>query len=96
MKKYAVTVLLTTALVLPVVLFLLLGSYLYPDVLVAAGVAVAVGWALNVAWAFAVQGAAAPEAARSGGDTLSIAMRFGWVCPIVLVLSTWLAWRIAA
>jgi len=75
------TVLLLTALVLPVVLFWLLRSRSRLNVLVVAGIAIAVGWALNLAWASAAH------------QSLAIAGAFGWVCPAVLVLLTWLVWR---
>jgi hypothetical protein len=93
MAKFAVTALLLTALLLPVVLFWLLRSRLRMHVLAAAVIAVATGWALNVAWAFASQGSTANDPAQVNGDTLSIAMRFGWACPTVLVFLTWLVWR---
>jgi len=77
------TVLLLTALVLPVVLFWLLKSRSRLNVLVVAGIAIAVGWALNLAWASAAH------------ESLAIAGAFGWVCPALLVLLTWLVWRFA-
>jgi len=61
--------------------------------LVAAAIAVASGWALNVAWAFAAQGNTVKDQPQSSGNFLSIATRFGWACPTVLVLITWLVWR---
>ena len=76
-------VLLATALVLPVVLFWLLKSRSRLSGLVVAVIAVAVGWALNLAWASVAQ------------ESLAIAGAFGWVCPAVLVLLTWLVWRFA-
>jgi hypothetical protein len=77
------TVLLLTALVLPVVLFWLLKSRSRLNALIVAGIAIAVGWALNLAWASAAH------------ESLAIAGAFGWVCPAVLVLLTWLVWRFA-
>ena len=88
MEKFAVTALLLIALALPVVLFWLLRSRSRLGGPVAAAVAVATGWALNVAWAFV-----ATKDPPQANETLSIAMRFGWVCPTVLVLFTWLVWR---
>jgi hypothetical protein len=93
MKNPAITALLLTALVSPVALFLLLLSHSRLDVPIAAALAVAIGWALNVAWAFAAQGAAARDPSRADGNTVSIATRFGWLCPAVLVLLVWLAWH---
>jgi hypothetical protein len=93
MKKFATTALLLTALLLPVVLFWLVRSRSHLHGLAAAAIAVATGWALNVAWAFASQGSSTNDPSQVNGDTLSIAMRFGWACPTVLVFLTWLVWR---
>ena len=92
MKKFAITALLLTALLLPVVLYWMLRSRSHLHGLVAAAIAVATGWALNVAWAFASQAGTANASSQVSGDTLSIAMRFGWFCPTVLVFITWLVW----
>ena len=93
MKKFATTALLLTALLLPVVLFWLARSRSQLNGLAAAAIAVATGWALNVAWAFASQRSTTSDPSLVDGDTLSIAMRFGWACPTVLVFLTWLVWR---
>jgi hypothetical protein len=93
MRKFAATALLLTALLLPVVIFWLVRSRSHLNGLIAAAIAVATGWALNVAWAFASQGSSPNAPSQVNGDTLSIAMRFGWVCPTVLVFLTWLVWR---
>ncbi len=93
MENIAVIVLLVAALVGPVVVFWLLKSRSSLHGLVAAAIAVAVGWGLNVAWAWYSQGSTASDPSQTGGDNLSIAIRFGWACPIVLVLLTWLVWR---
>src|ERR1022692_2017914 len=93
MKKFATTVLLLTALVLPVVIFWLLRSRSLLNGLAAAAIAVAPGWALNVAWAFVSQGGITNDPSQVNGDTLSIAKRFGWACPAVLVFLTWLIWH---
>ena len=87
--KFAATALLPIALALPVVLFWLLRSRARLSGPFAAAIAGAAGWALNVTWAF-VATKAQPQANE---ETLSIAMRFGWVCPTVLVFLTWLVWR---
>ena len=92
MKKFATTALLLTALLLPVILFWQFRSRLHLDALAAAAIAVATGWALNVAWAFASQEGTAHVPSQVNGNTLSIAMRFGWACPTFLVLLTWLVW----
>src|SRR6185436_5065798 len=93
MKKFATTALLLMALLLPVVLFWLVRSRSHLNGLAAAAIAVAIGWALNVAGAFASQGGNTNDPSQVNGDTLSIAMRFGWACPTVLVLITWLVWH---
>jgi hypothetical protein len=93
MKNFATTALLLTALLLPIVLFWLVRSRTRLHGLAAAAIAVATGWALNVAWAFTSQGSTAYDPSKTYEDTLSIAMRFGWACPTVLVFLTWLVWR---
>ena len=93
MESLAVNLLLLTALALPVVLFWLLRSRSRVSGLVAAAIAIAAGWALNLAYAFVVQNAVPTDPAQLDGDTLAIAAAFGWVCPSVLVLLTWLVWR---
>ncbi|GAB3362021.1 hypothetical protein [Lysobacter tyrosinilyticus] len=96
MRKFFITLLLIVALALPVALFLLLWPHFHLSALVAAAIAIAAGWALNVAWTFASQSDVSAETSPGSGNTLSIAARFGWACPTVLVLLAWAAWRIAA
>ena len=91
MRKSVVAILLLAALVLPVTVFLLLWPGLHWSGLAAAALAIATGWVLNVAWAMASR-----ATATGGGNTVSIAAYFGWLCPAVLVLLTWLAWRFTA
>jgi hypothetical protein len=93
MEKFAATALLLAALALPVVLFWLLRSRSRLNALAAAAIAVATGWALNVAWAFVSQGSTTGDPSQVDGGGLSIAIRFGWACPTVLVFLTWLIWR---
>jgi hypothetical protein len=93
MQKFATTALLLTALLLPVVLFWVLRSRSRLHGLAAAAIAVTTGWVLNMAWAFTSQGSTTNDPSQADGDTLSIAMRFGWACPAVLVFFTWLVWR---
>lgn len=93
MGKFTTNALLVTALALPIVLFWQLGAHAALSTLVAAVIAVAAGWALNVAWAFAAQKHGAEDASQGNAGTLRIAMAFGWACPVVLVLLTWLALR---
>ena len=77
------TILLITALALPVVLFWLLKSRSRLGGFIVAAIAILSGWTLNLAWAFAAH------------ESLARAGAFGWVCPTVLVLLTWLVWRFA-
>jgi len=72
------TILLLTALVLPIALFWLLKSRTSLSGPIAAAIAVAAGWGLNFAWASVAH------------ESIPMAARFGWVCPTVLVLLTWL------
>lgn len=92
-KKFATTALLLTALLLPVLLFWLLRSRSHLNGLAAAAISVAAGWALNVAWAFASQRSTTDVTSEVSGETFSIALRFGWACPTVLVFLTWLIWH---
>jgi hypothetical protein len=91
MKKTATGALLVVALVLPVVLFLLLPTRFHLSQLAAAIVAVVSGWALNIAWASMAQMSTGKD--QSNDNFLSIATRFGWACPALLVLITWAVWR---
>jgi predicted membrane-bound spermidine synthase len=90
------TALLLTALAMPVILFWLLRSHSRLNAWVASAIAVAAGWALNVAWAFASQGSTTKGPSQAYGDSISIAMHFGWACPTVLVFLTYLVWRFKA
>jgi hypothetical protein len=93
MKKLTANVLLLVALVLPVALFLgLLSRGLLGD-LSAAVVSVVTGWALNVAWAYTAVGSNVQATADEGQNYVTVATRYGWACPAVLVLITWLVWR---
>jgi len=91
-----VTAILLTALALPVVLFWQLRSRARLKGAAAAAIAIAAGWMLNLAWAFAVEATTIRAPSQDGDDTLAIAALFGWVCPLVLVLLTWLVWRFTA
>jgi hypothetical protein len=94
MGKVTTNALLLTALALPVVLFWQLGAHAALSTVVAA--AVAVGWALNVAWAFSANKAIVQDASPGNAGNLKIALAFGWACPVVLVLLTWLVLRFFA
>lgn len=83
MNMLAPIVLLVAAIVLPVALFWLLRARTRFNGWVAASIAVAVGWALNLAWA------------TVGDESIAVAARFGWVCPLALVLITWFAMRLS-
>jgi hypothetical protein len=86
MRKIAVNFLLLIALALPVALFMLTLSHFHINVAVAAAVAAAAGWALNLTWAFAAD-------SQNSQNYRSVAARFGWVCPAILVLLAWAVWR---
>ena len=95
MTKFTANVVLAIALVAPLVLFPVLVSRGHIPVLPAAAIAVLVGWALNVAWAHAAVRAAPAQGAQAGDRTVTIAARFGWLCPAVLVALEWAIWRFA-
>jgi hypothetical protein len=86
MGKTATNLVLLAALLLPVAAFLLLFSRLNLSVLLSAAISIALGWLLNVIWA----NAADP---RNDENYRSVALRFGWACPAVLVLATWAVLR---
>jgi hypothetical protein len=92
--KSTATLLLLAALAAPIALFWLFASRTALGVAPAAAIAIAAGWALNIAWASAVQRAAAGDPSQAG--TLKIAVRFGWICPLVLAGLTWVALRLLA
>ena len=96
MRKVTTNALLLIALALPVVLFWQLGAHAALSTVVAASIAVAAGWALNVAWAFAANKTIVQDASPGNAGNLKIALAFGWACPVVLVLLTWLVLRFAA
>ena len=91
MQKFAPAALLLAGLLLPIILFWQFRSRSRLNGWVAAAIAIATGWALNVGWAFASEASASDQSQAS--DTLSLAMRFGFFCPTVLVFFTWLVWR---
>lgn len=95
MENFAVTILLLTALALPVVLFLLFRPRSRLNALVAAAVGVAAGWSFNVAYVFATEAIAAKDPSQVNSANLAIAVTYGWVCPLILVLITWLVWHFA-
>jgi hypothetical protein len=96
MENFAVTVLMLTALALPVGVFLVFRPRSRANTLVAAAVAIAAGWAFNVACIYATEAIAAGTTARIDRANVAIAVNFGWICPLVLVLGTWLVWRVIA
>ena len=95
METFATTVLLLTALALPVVLFLLFRPRSHLRALVAALVGVAAGWSFNVAYVFASEAIAAKDPSRVDSSNLAIAVTYGWACPLILVLITWVVWHFA-
>jgi hypothetical protein len=95
MEHFATTVLLLTALALPVLLFLLFRPRSHLRALVAAIVGVAAGWSFNVACVFATEAIAAKGPAQADASNLAIAVTYGWVCPLILVLISWVVWHFA-
>lgn len=93
MDSFATTVLFLTAIALPAVLFLLFRPRSRLKRACAAIIAIALGWSFNVACVVATQSIAGPS--KIDGDILDIAIAYGWACPSVLVLLTWLAWHLA-
>jgi Na+(H+)/acetate symporter ActP len=61
-------------------------SHFHINVAAAAAISVAAGWTLNVAWAFAAD-------SQNNQNYRSIAARYGWACPAVLLLLAWAVWR---
>lgn len=95
MKIFADYVLLATALALPIVLFLLFRPRSRAGLLTSATLAIAAGWAFNVAYVIATQTINADHPADDNGAALSMVFTFGWACPLVLVLVTWVIRRFA-
>ena len=85
--------LLLIALATPIASFWWLAGRVHVAAPLAAAAAVALGWALSVAWALASRQAALEAAMGIDGDTLPIALKFGWFCPSVLVAVTWLVFH---
>ena len=95
MEKFADLVLLFTALALPVVLFLLFRPRSRSAAALALVVAVAVGWSFNVAYIFTTETSAVKDPSQLNGENLAIAVNYGWVCPLVFALFTWIVWHFA-
>lgn len=89
MAAFANAVLLLTALLLPVLLFLLFRPRSRGGNVLAAVVAIGAGWAFNVACIVAMQALAVAAGEAADPGSVSVATRFGWGCPTVLVLLTW-------
>ncbi|AXK72823.1 hypothetical protein DWG18_11395 [Lysobacter sp. TY2-98] len=89
MKNPVSLVVLVVALAAPIALFLVLSA---EDVngYVAAGLSVSAGWLLNFAWALS-----AFDHRSESRRTVSIAVRYGWACPAVLVIAVAIAQRLA-
>jgi len=94
MTKFSANAVLVITVAMPVVLFALLSAAGLP-LRIAVLVAVVLGWSLSISWA-----RTASPGARSGNEgeraaTVKVAVRFGWICPAVLVGLTWAAWSLA-
>jgi len=95
MENFATAVLLLTALALPVVLFLLFRPRSHLRALIATAVGVAAGWSFNVAYVFATEAIAAKGPSQVDSSNLAIAVTYGWACPLILVVITWVVWHFA-
>lgn len=96
MQSFATNAVLLIALALPVLLFLWLKTRKRLSGLRAAAIAIAAGWGLNVAYAHLVQHTATGSQIAQTEGFVGIAALFGWACPTVLVLLTWLLGSLAA
>lgn len=89
MNRLLPPLLLVLGLIVPVSLFLLLLAQPRLGLAPAALVSVLAGWAINVGWALATR-RQLPEAGDAAAqNTLAIALRFGWLCPALMVLVAW-------
>lgn len=96
MTAFANAVLLLTAVLLPLLLFLLLRARSRGGNALAAVVAIGAGWAFNVACIVAMQALAAAAGEAADPALVSVATRFGWVCPTLLVGVAWVVRRLLA
>lgn len=94
METFTITILWLTALALPVIVFLVFRPHTRLYNALAALVAITAGWSFNSAYAFAAQAITAREPSGVNGAANAFAAIFGWVVPSILVLLTWLAWRL--
>lgn len=94
MAAFANAVLLLTALLLPVLLFLLFRARSRGGNVLAAVVAIGAGWAFNVACIVATQALAVGAGEAADPAMVLVATRFGWACPAVLVGVAWLVWHL--
>lgn len=94
MQSFATNAVLLIALALPVLQFLWLKTRSRFSGRIAAASAIAAGWALNVAYAHLVQRTATGSQIAEAESFVGIAALFGWACPTVLVLLTWLLWSL--
>jgi len=88
MTKSSANAVLVIAVVAPVVIFALLAGAGLPHH-VAALVAVILGWSLSMSWARAAGSAALSGDQVERAQALKVAVRFGWICPALLVGLTW-------
>ena len=87
MKKLISLLSLLAGLILPIVLMIILRSPSYSQSLLIALGAIVAGWICNVIWASTT----ILEIGDGGpAETRKIALKFGWICPSVLVLVTFI------
>ena len=77
------TGLLLAAMLVPIVIFWGLATRAGAARAGTFAIAIVAGWIFCVLWAFAA------------GESVAIAAGFGWFCPSVIVIATWLVWRFA-
>ncbi|WMW81820.1 hypothetical protein RF679_05935 [Undibacterium cyanobacteriorum] len=85
MKTLISLISLLAGLILPVVLMIMFRSTASTQILLIALAAIGSGWLCNIVWASTT----AIEVVDGGAsETRKIAIKFGWICPSVLVLLT--------
>lgn len=95
MDRFATMVLLLTAVALPALLFLLFRPRSRLTALAAALVAIAAGWSFNVSCIVATEAIAAVKSAQVEKSSIAVAVNFGWICPLVIVLLSAIVWSFA-
>jgi hypothetical protein len=85
-------IVLLIAIAVPIVVFWTTRARFDWKVWKSAALAIVLGWAMNVIWASMAQNA---PTAPADSDLMTIAVGFGWICPLLLVAMTWLTLRLS-